>query len=92
MKSCTYCSYSNYDTATICRKCDSPFVFVRGTVYGDKKSLMGPPRLKLVRDRALSIVVLGLLIKVYWGGYGPWPVIDYPILVSIRAWLEPLLL
>jgi hypothetical protein len=92
MKSCTYCGYSNYDTAVICRKCDSPFGFVRGTVYGEKKSLTVPPRLKLVRDRALSMVVLGLLIKVYWGGYGPWPVIDYPLLVSIRAWLEPLLL
>jgi len=37
-------------------------------------------------------VVLGLLVKVYWGGYGPWPVIDYPPLVQVRPWLEPLLL
>ena len=38
------------------------------------------------------MIVLGLLIKVYWGGYGPWPTIDFPVLVSLRAWLEPLLL
>lgn len=45
-----------------------------------------------IRDKALIVVVLGLLIKVYWGGYGPWPVIDVPILAGIRPWLEPLLL
>jgi hypothetical protein len=31
------------------------------------------------------------MIKVYWGGYGPWPVIDSPSLVNLRAWLEPLM-
>jgi len=92
MKRCTYCGHSNYDTDTVCRKCDNSFVFVRGTVYGDKKFRAAPQRLKALRDRALSMIVLGLLIKVYWGGYGPWPTVDYPVLVSIRAWLEPLLL
>ena len=38
------------------------------------------------------MIVLGLLIKVYWGGYGPWPTIDFPILVTIRTYAEPLLL
>jgi hypothetical protein len=33
-----------------------------------------------------------LLIKVYWGGYGPWPVIDYAPFAQARLWLEPLLL
>ncbi|MGA2629850.1 MAG: hypothetical protein ABSG54_06500 [Terriglobia bacterium] len=32
------------------------------------------------------------MIKVYWGGYGPWAVIDVPVLSDIRPWLEPLLL
>ena len=32
MKSCTYCGYSNYDNATLCRKCDNSFVVVGGTV------------------------------------------------------------
>jgi len=34
---------------------------------------------------------LGLLVKVYWGGYGPWPVIDSRPWANIRPWLEPLL-
>jgi hypothetical protein len=38
------------------------------------------------------VVTLGLLVKVYWGGYGPWPVIDYPPWAEVRIWLEPLLL
>jgi hypothetical protein len=46
----------------------------------------------MIREKALSAVVIGLLVKVYWGGYGPWPVIDYPPWAQIRPWLEPLLL
>jgi hypothetical protein len=46
----------------------------------------------VIREKALSAVALGLLVKVYWGGYGPWPVIDYAPLAQIRPWLEPLLL
>ena len=38
------------------------------------------------------MVVLGLLIKVYWGGYGPWPTIDFPALVTFRKFAEPLLM
>jgi hypothetical protein len=53
---------------------------------------MGPERAQVIRDRALFMIVLGLLIKVYWGGYGPWPTIDFPFLVTLRAFLEPLLL
>jgi hypothetical protein len=53
---------------------------------------MGPERARAVRQKALVAVVLGLLVKVYWGGYGPWPVIDYAPLAQIRPWLEPLLL
>jgi len=92
MKKCPYCGYSNYDTARVCRKCDNSFVMEPGTVYQGRTHLIGPRRASDLRSRALSLIVLGLLIKVYWGGYGPWPTIDFPILVSIRAWLEPLLL
>jgi hypothetical protein len=92
MKSCPYCGYANYDNATQCRKCDNSFFAAPGMVYRGRPRLIGPARALAIRDRALSMIALGLLIKVYWGGYGPWPTIDYPILVSIRAWLEPLLL
>jgi hypothetical protein len=92
MKKCPYCSYSNYDTATVCRKCDNSFVEEPGTVYGGRTQWIGPQRAKSIRSQALSMIVLGLLIKVYWGGYGPWPTIDFPILVAVRAVAEPLLL
>ena len=92
MKNCPYCGYSNYDNATECRKCDNSFDAPPGTVYGGRRTWIGPLRGRYLRDRALSLIVLGLLMRVYWGGYGPWPTIDFPILVSIRAWLEPLLL
>jgi hypothetical protein len=92
MKICPYCSYSNYDNATVCRKCDNPFVVESATVYQGRTRWMEPARSKAIRSRGLSMIVLGLLIKVYWGGYGPWPTIDFPALVTIRAVAEPLLL
>jgi len=92
MKNCPYCGYSNYDNATVCRKCDGSFVAQPGTVYQGRTYWIGPERAKAMRHRGLSLIVLGLLIKVYWGGYGPWPTIDYPILVTLRPIVEPLLL
>ena len=92
MKACPYCNYSNYDNATVCRKCDGPFVAGPGTVYQAPSYWIGPESAKVIRNRALAMVVLGLLIKVYWGGYGPWPTIDSSTLVTIRAFAEPLLL
>jgi hypothetical protein len=92
MKKCPYCSYSNYDNATSCRKCDGAFVVTNATVYQGQAYKVGPERANTIRNRALSMIALGLLIKVYWGGYGPWPTIDYPILVTIRAFAEPILL
>jgi len=92
MKSCPYCGYSNYDDATVCRKCDNSFFATGGTVYHGRTYWIGPDRAKVIRSRALVMIVLGLLVKVYWGGYGPWPTIDFPILVTLRAFLEPLLL
>ncbi len=40
----------------------------------------------------MAAFALGLLMKIYWGGHGPWTVIDNPTLVQIRTYLEPLLL
>jgi hypothetical protein len=92
MKKCPFCGYSNYDRATVCRKCDNSFVAEVGTVYQGRSYWLGPEKSKRIRSQALSFIVLGLLIKVYWGGYGPWPVIDLPILATMRTYLEPLLL
>jgi hypothetical protein len=91
MKACAYCGSSNYDHATVCRKCDASFVSP-GTLYQGPAHLIGPRRARDLRSRALSLIVLGLLIKVYWGGYGPWPVIDYAPFAHVRPWLEPMLL
>jgi len=91
MKNCPFCGYANYDTASACRKCDGSFIQV-GTVYPGRNYWIGPDRAKVIRSRALSMIVLGLLVKVYWGGYGPWPIIDFPALVTARAFVEPLLL
>jgi hypothetical protein len=67
-------------------------VITNATVYQPPTHRIGPERAESIRSRALSMIVLGLLIKVYWGGYGPWPTIDYPILATIRTYAEPLLL
>lgn len=90
MKLCPYCGYANQDHATECRKCEATLVAQAGTLY--KSYWVGPVRARDVRNKALSVVVLGLLIKVYWGGYGPWPVIDTPPWASLRPTLETWLL
>ena len=92
MKPCPYCGYSNLDSATQCRKCDSSLVSAGGTVYSGRRHVLSPLHAKYVRDRGLAVLVLGLLVKVYWGGYGPWPVIDNPALTNARTWLQPLLI
>jgi ribosomal protein L40E len=92
MKLCPYCGYANNDNATQCRKCDGPFVSRPPTTLSRKSYWIGPGKARRIRDKALTAVVLGLLIKVYWGGYGPWPVIDYAPFAQLRLWLEPLLL
>jgi ribosomal protein L40E len=92
MKLCPFCGYSNHDNAQQCRKCDGPLVRPPATGLPRKSVRIGPEKARVIRERALSAVVLGLLVKVYWGGYGPWPVIDYPPWAGIRPWLEPLLL
>ncbi len=92
MKGCPYCGYSNYDSANECRKCQAPLVPQAATLYHAKSFWVGPQKSHTIRNKAISAVVLGLVIMVYWGGYGPWPVIDNPNLANLRAWLEPCLL
>lgn len=92
MKRCSYCGYSNLDTATQCRKCDGPFGVAPHLAAAKRSYRIGPVKGHEIRRKALSMIVIGLLIKVYWGGYGPWPIIDSPPLVGLRSWLEPLLL
>jgi len=91
MKPCPYCGYSNYEYARVCRKCEVALTPTQGTVFHDKSYTVGPERARRLRGRGLAFIVLGLLIQVYWGGYGPWPTLDSPRLVAIRSWFEPLL-
>jgi len=88
MKQCAQCGRFNYDTATDCRECGAALPAPVQTVA--KSHWMSPEDAKLLRSRALSFVVLGLLMNVYWGGHGPWTAVDNPTLLSLRTWLEPL--
>jgi len=93
MVKCPYCGQMNYDRATECRKCQGRIgPETLQTIFEDKSYWMGPEKAKVLRSKALSAVVIGLLVKVYWGGYGPWPVIDYAPWAEIRPWLDPWLI
>jgi hypothetical protein len=90
MIQCGHCGIYNEDGATECSKCGARLARIPPPPLQTHR--FGPVRAKAIRDKALTAIVIGLLIKVYWGGYGPWPVIDIPVLAGIRPWLEPLLL
>jgi hypothetical protein len=92
MKLCPYCGFSNSDTASECRDCGRSFAVRPTTVYQADTHWVGPLKAREIRRKALSAVVVGLLIMVYWGGYGPWPVVDNPTLKELRLWFEPLLI
>jgi hypothetical protein len=93
MKSCPYCGQANYPAAMECRKCQAPFISHNGTVYcAPRQPAVHPGTAHEVRNNALAAVAIGLLMMVYWGGSGPWPVIDNPALASFRTWAQPLLL
>jgi hypothetical protein len=93
MKKCPFCGYSNYDNARACRKCDNSFLGDLGSVYSGRPLWLGPRRAKMIRSHALSLFVIGLFMKVYWGGYGPWPVLQFPTpVVTFRTFAEPVLL
>ena len=88
MKQCPQCGVFNDDFARDCRQCRAPLSSYAQPVQ--KSYWIGPEKAKALRSKALSFIVLGLLIKVYWGGYGPWTVVDSPTLTGLRTWLEPL--
>ena len=93
MKRCPYCRNLNDPAAIQCRVCENFLVSPGGTICCPvKPMLVGPEKAHGMRNKALAAVAVGLLVKVYWGGYGPWPVVDHPMLVSFREWLEPWLL
>ena len=89
MKPCPYCGYANYENAVECRYCQASLRQKDGTLYKSPTYWCGPQKARGIRSKALSFIVLALLMRVYWGGYGPWPVVDLPLL-KIRTWLEPL--
>ena len=90
MKQCPFCGVYNQDFAAECTKCSARLVVLPAQLTNPHH--FGPEKAREIRSKALSVLVLGLMIKVYWGGYGPWAVIDVPVLSDIRPWLEPLLL
>jgi len=76
----------------VCRKCEGAFYATAGTVYRGRSYWLGPHRARAIRHYALILIVVGLIVKIYWGGYLNWPIIDSPILAALRKYLEPLLL
>jgi hypothetical protein len=90
MKSCAYCGYSNEDSRDTCFKCGTSLVPL--PKYEIKTSRFGPERARELRKKALGYFVLGLMIKVYWGGYGTWTPYDTDLIASLRTWIQPALL
>lgn len=90
MNCCANCGYPHYGYALECSKCHYP-LGRGGTLYAPAKaSWIGVDRALEIRKKALAAVAIGLLLKVYWGGYGPWPIVNTPLLSDLRGWLEPL--
>jgi hypothetical protein len=90
MKHCAYCGFANPDERVDCLKCGTSLV-PRPAV--EIKTLrFGPEKARELRRKALGYFVLGLMIKVYWGGYGTWTPYDTDLLMSFRHWIEPVLL
>ncbi len=90
MRQCAYCGVLNPDEATNCQQCRNPLPDRQLVAWKPRR--FGPEKGHEVRKKAMAAVALGLLMKIYWGGHGPWTVIDSPTLEQIRTYLEPLLL
>ena len=90
MKSCAYCGRSNEDFVQTCQKCGTslePLPKIEVKTYR-----FGPYKAHDLRKKAIGYFVLGLMIKVYWGGYGTWTPYDTDLLMSLRTWIQPALL
>ncbi len=92
MNRCSRCGFPHYSYSLECVKCHFPLTQGGTLCASPKTPWIGVHKSDEIRRKALAAFVLGLLMKVYWGGHGPWPVITDPTLVSLRDWLEPLLL
>lgn len=91
MHRCPRCSFPVYGFALECAKCHYPLT-QGGTLYAPvRHPLVGAGKAHDIRKKALAALTLALLMKVYWGGHGPWPVVADPTLESLRHWFEPLL-
>ncbi|MGH9404563.1 MAG: hypothetical protein ACRD3D_01865 [Terriglobia bacterium] len=92
MNRCPYCSFPYYGYALECAKCHSPLSHGGGVLYAAARApLVGAHKAQDIRKKALAALALALLLKVYWGGHGPWPVVTDPGMIGLRHWLEPLL-
>ena len=90
MKICAYCGYSNLDTASTCVKCSTSLEPL--PTFEVKTYRVGPERARELRKKALGYLVLGLMVKVYWGGYGTWTPYDTDFLMSFRQWAQPVMI
>ncbi len=90
MRQCPYCGVFNADQATDCQQCRASLPVIK--VGQAKRFLCGPEKAREVRRKAMAAVALGLLMWVYWGGHGPWMVVDNPTLGQLRTYIEPLLI
>ncbi len=86
MKPCPSCGLSNKDEATECWKCGQQFL----TFVAQKRYRFGPDRARGLRGRALRFLMLGLALKLVWGGYVDWQIWDHPAFAAVRRWLVPL--
>jgi hypothetical protein len=90
VKNCAYCGFSNPDDRVDCFKCGNSLAPL--PTLQTKTYRFGPDKARQLRRKALGYFVLGLMIKVYWGGYGSWTPYDTDLLASFRQWVEPVLL
>jgi hypothetical protein len=90
MKQCSYCGFSNSDDRSDCLKCGTSLAPL--PTLAIKTYRFGPDKARELRKKALGYFVLGLMVKVYWGGYGTWTPLDTALLMGLRQWFQPALL
>ncbi len=90
MKYCPYCGFANEDSRDDCFKCGTSLV--AGEEPKIKTLRFGPYKAHSLRRKAIGYFVLGLMMKVYWGGYGTWTPYDTDLIASLRTWIQPTLL